>query len=250
MKTFVQKVFRRLASMGRRPPNISTDYRIITDSADVRLDGWLAPEVARRQHRAYAELLEAAREGSPRVDFAVAGEAVRRTRLANPRLLEVGCGSGYYSEVLPRLAGPMRYVGVDYSVEMVKLARRMYRKEAFVAGDARRLPFADATFEIVVSGNSLMHIAEYQLAIEENVRVSASWCVFHTVPVIENGSTTFLTKRAYGEPVVEVVFNRSELEATFARARLRIEAVFESIPYDVSAVLNERNRTLTYLCRT
>lgn len=241
---------RRLTAFRDRAPAISSDYQVLKDRGGEKLDGWRDSQVAGRQHEAFSGLLAAARSGSPRKDFVVAAAAVRGTGVANPHLLEVGCGSGYYSEVLPLLLGqPVRYVGVDYSVEMVRLASRSYPSESFVAGDACRLPFPDRAFDVVLSGTSLMHIAQYELAIRETTRVSDGWCVFHTVPVMDRRSTTFLQKRAYGEPVVEVIFNRSELEGCFARHGLRIEAVHESIPYDVSAVMNEPTWTLTYLCR-
>ena len=41
--------------------------------------------------------------GQPRQDFLVAAEAVRVTGIDEPLLLEVGCGSGYYSEILSYL---------------------------------------------------------------------------------------------------------------------------------------------------
>jgi hypothetical protein len=61
--------------------------------------------------------------------------------------------------------------------------------------------------------------------------------------------TTFLTKQAYGKEVVEVIFNKDEMDEVFAEHNLVTEQVFESIPYDVSEVVGERTWTLTYLCR-
>src|SRR5690606_6001917 len=156
-----------------------------------------------------APLLEEARRGRPRVDFEVAARAVEATGLARPSILEVGCGSGYYSEVLRLLLPrPAAYVGLDYSPSMLARARRAYPDERFLRGDARALPLADGSFDVVLSGASLMHIVEYDRAIDESVRVARGWCIFHTVPVLERRGTTLLRKRAYGEPVVEVVFNR------------------------------------------
>jgi SAM-dependent methyltransferase len=240
----------RLAGLRREPTPTSADYRVLSPNAEGSRDGWRTTDVAERQHAAFAALIADARQGSPRQDFVVAANAIRRTGLPNPRVLEVGCGSGYYSEVLPLLlASPIRYVGLDYSVEMVRLARRTFPADHFIAGDARALPFKSGHFDVVLSGTSLMHIREYDRAIRESARVCGGWCVFHTVPVIERRHTTFLEKRAYGESVLEVIFNRAELERLFAQHGLRVVATEESIAYDVSAVLHEPTRTLTYLCQ-
>lgn len=242
-------MIRRLVRF-REQPAASAGYEILAGPPVADSSGWRAESVAERQHQAFEPLIQAARSGSPRRDFAVAAEAIRRTGLMNPSILDVGCGSGYYAELLPILLGAaLRYVGVDYASSMIRLARRTYPREHFVTADARRLPFPPATFDVVMSGTSLMHIPDYETAIRESVRVSLSWCVFHTVPVMEGRPTTYLRKRAFGETVAEVVFNRTELERIFEREGLRIDEVFESIPYDLSEVLGESTKTLTYLCR-
>ena len=234
------------------PPAVETSagYRILDAGVQATLNGWRDAAVAERQHQAFVPLLQELRSGRPRLDFEVAARAVSVTKVTNPLVIEVGCGTGYYNEVWPLLLGsPVRYLGVDYSEGMTALAHRLYPGVQFVTGDACRLPFESDCCDILLSGTSLMHIADYALAIAESVRVSRRWCIFHTVPVMAGRSTTFLTKEAYGKEVVEVIFNRDELQEIFAAHRLVTEAVFESIPYDVSAVVGEHTWTSTYLCR-
>ena len=56
-----------------------------------------------------------------------------------------------------------------------------------------------------------MHIIDYRAAIREATRVAARYCIFHSVPVFDDHQTTFLSKYAYGAPVVEIVFeNRTD----------------------------------------
>jgi SAM-dependent methyltransferase len=228
----------------------SVGHRILDEGVRPTLEGWRDAAVAEQQHQAFVPLLQELRSGQPRLDFEVAARAVSATKVTNPFIIEVGCGSGYYNEVWTFLLGrPVRYLGLDYSQSMTALAHRLYPGVQFVTGDACRLPFESDCCDILLSGTSLMHIADYELAITESVRVSRRWCIFHTVPVMAGRSTTFLTKKAYGEDVVEVIFNRDELQEIFAAHRLVTEAVFESIPYDVSAVVGERTWTSTYLCR-
>lgn len=155
------------------------------------------------------------------------------------------------------LARVVRYVGVDYSASMTFLGRHTYPNLSFAIGDACCLPLEDGCClpledgccDILLSGNSLMHIPQYQVAIAESTRVSRAYCIFHTVPVMAQRPTTLLTKKAYGQPVVEVIFNQSELETLLAEQGLDIVQRFQSIPYDVSAVVKEQTWTLTYLCR-
>jgi SAM-dependent methyltransferase len=197
--------------------------------------GWLAARTVARQERAYQGLIAAMKRGEPRLDFKVPAEAIAATGLANPRLLEVGCGSGYYSDVFAKLlADGVRYTGVDYSDAMIARARARSPSTAFEIADATKLPYADGAFDIVFNGVSLMHIIDYQAAIREAARVAAGYCIFHTVPVFHDYRTTFLRKYAYGAPVVEVIFCKQELMQLCRDAGLRLEREWPSIPYDVS----------------
>jgi SAM-dependent methyltransferase len=237
----------------RRHILTSTDYRVLGGPEEARgmaaaSGGWLAARTAARQERAYLGLIAAMKRGEPRLDFEVAAEAVAATGLVNPRLLEVGCGSGYYSDVFATLlAGGIRYTGIDYSDAMIARARARSPSIAFEVGDATRLPYADGAFDIVFNGVSLMHIVDYQAAIREAARVAAGYCVFHTVPVFHDYRTTFLQKYAYGAPVVEVVFSKQELMMLCRDAGLRLEREWSSIPYDVSEATGHHSTTETYL---
>src|SRR5258708_5302855 len=97
----------------------STDYRVLSGADEARSmaassGGWLAARTVARQERAYANLIATMRRGEPRLDFKVAAEAIAATGIANPRLLEVGCGSGYYSDVFATLLpGDFSYTGID-----------------------------------------------------------------------------------------------------------------------------------------
>jgi SAM-dependent methyltransferase len=231
----------------------STDYRVLGGLEEARAmssssGGWLAARTAARQEHAYQGLTAAMKRGEPRLDFKVAANAVAATGLTNPRLLEVGCGSGYYSDVFAALlAGGVGYTGVDYSNAMIARARARSPSIAFEVADATRLPYADSAFDIVFNGVSLMHIIDYQAAIQEAARVAASYCIFHTVPVFHDYQTTFLRKYAYGAPVVEVVFSKQELMKLCLNAGLRLEREWPSIPYDVFEATGHRSTTETYL---
>src|SRR5262249_44666091 len=228
----------------------STDYRILRDVDEARnattsSPGWLAARTVARQERAYQGLSEAMKRGEPRLDFSVAAEAVAATGLAKPSLLEIGCGSGYYSEVFATLLpNGVAYKGIDYSEPMIARARAQYPATSFEVADATRLPYADQSFDIAFNGVSLMHIVDYAAAITEAARV-ARYCILHTVPVFDDHATTYLRKYAYGAPVVEVVFGKEELMGVCEASGLRLEQAWTSTPYDLFDVTGHHSTTQT-----
>jgi len=113
----------------RRHVLASSDYRMLADQEEARgiavsSGGWLAARTVMRQERAYQGLIATMKRGEPRLDLKVAAEAIAETGIASPRVLEVGCGSGYYSDVFATLLpGGARYTGIDYSDAMIARAR-------------------------------------------------------------------------------------------------------------------------------
>jgi SAM-dependent methyltransferase len=236
---------------GNRDIPTSAEYVLIEPALGLPagLDGWRDPAVAERQDSAFQGVLQEMYAGRPREDLLAAAEALRRSGRVDGSLLEVGSGSGYYSEILSYLLQrPIRYVGLDYSHAMVELARRRYPSQRFLVGDAAALPFANGAFDVVLNGVSLMHTVRYGAAIAESRRVTRRWCIFHTVPVLQCRRTTLLRKRAYGQPTIEIIFNEGELAALLQRSGLEIRHVAASVPYDLKAVVGEPTLTRTYLC--
>jgi SAM-dependent methyltransferase len=248
----VGKRFVKATPILRRHILPSADYRVLGGIDEARRaanssGGWFAARTVSRQERAYRRLIAAMKNGEPRLDLRIAAEAVAATGLSNPRLLEIGCGSGYYSEVLTTLLpSGVRYTGIDYSEVMIARARERYPAIAFEVADAMKLPYADLTFDVAFNGVSLMHIIDYQAAIREAARV-ARFCIFHSVPVFENYRTTYLSKYAYGAPVVEVVFGKRELMSLCSDAGLRLVREWPGIPYDVHDVTGHHSSAATYL---
>lgn len=76
-------------------------------------------------------------------------------------VLDLGCGTGRHALWLA--AGGARVTGLDFSEGMLRVARRKVGAERvhFVTHDVgEALPFAAATFDLVVSGLVLEHVAE------------------------------------------------------------------------------------------
>ncbi len=85
-------------------------------------------------------------------------ERLDLVRLEPRRILDVGAGTGWCSEALARRYRKAQVVAMDLSLGMVCRTRgrfggfsRRLRGHGFTCGDADRLPFADATFDLVFS---------------------------------------------------------------------------------------------------
>jgi GT2 family glycosyltransferase/2-polyprenyl-3-methyl-5-hydroxy-6-metoxy-1,4-benzoquinol methylase len=86
-------------------------------------------------------------------------------------VLDLGCGVGYGTRMLARAA--RRVVGVDVSPEALAHAGRAYGGErmAFLGADARRLPLAGRSFDLVVCLEMLEHVREQDAVLAEAARV-------------------------------------------------------------------------------
>lgn len=87
------------------------------------------------------------------------------------RVLDAACGEGYGAAMLAA-AGAKAAVGVDIDQATVDHARSRYGLE-FERADVARLPFEDASFDLVVSFETLEHVPDAASAIAEFRRVLA-----------------------------------------------------------------------------
>ncbi len=88
---------------------------------------------------------------------------------AGMRVLDVCTGPGMLADrALKRGA---EVVGLDFSEEVVELARKNVPNGKFQQGNAQELPFPDDNFDAVVCGYGVMHVPEPELALREMRRV-------------------------------------------------------------------------------
>lgn len=228
----------------------SSDYHVLGAGPVPDLSrGWQDPSVGEKQYAAFKPVMDEMYHGRPREDFTALAAAIKMTGLLNPRIIEVGSGNGWNSEVISYLTGiTFSYCGIDISQRMAAIGRKVYPGREFLIGDATSLPVRDQSCDILLSGTVLMHLPRYKEAIAESFRVSRRWCIFHTVPVMKNRQTTLLEKRAYGQPAVEVIFNEAEFVRSLEESGFSIKGVIDSLPYDLDDVLGEPTVTKTFIC--
>jgi len=85
--------------------------------------------------------------------------------------LDAACGTGRHARRLVALGHTVS--GVDLTPEMLERARTRVPEASFAVADVRELPFADASFPLVVCGLALAHLPSLEQATAELARVLA-----------------------------------------------------------------------------
>ena len=99
---------------------------------------------------------------------------LRPLLVAGTRTLDVACGTGDLALTLAA-AGETRVTGLDFCRPMLELAAQKARTHGcalpFVEGDALRLPFADAQFDVLTIAFGLRNLASVEGGLSEFYRV-------------------------------------------------------------------------------
>lgn len=147
------------------------------------------------------------------------------------RLLDVGAGFGFYSEVAVRLGF------VYYGVDPVPRANHVLRMSA------EHLDFPDAYFDVVICVDVLEHIRDAEAAVREMLRVlrPGGKIIVH---VPNRAQTHVLFPHPHQGDHVRDGYNRLELEGLFsAFSGVTVESTFNSVDalaWEVAFAQNNR----------
>jgi SAM-dependent methyltransferase len=136
-------------------------------------------------------------------------------------VLEVGCGEGRVARDLAERG--YEVTALDASPTLLAAAVESDPGGTYVRGDAEALPFADASFALVVAYNSLMDVDDMPKAVGEAARVLAAGgrlCMCVTHPVNDAGgwdeAGRFVLERSYlDREYVDIDFERDGLTMRF-----------------------------------
>lgn len=90
---------------------------------------------------------------------------------AEGRVLDVGCGTGWFTRRLAAFPN-LQVTGIDLDVEALAFARSHDPLSTYLPANALELPFADASFDHVLSIAALCFTADWHKAVSEIVRVT------------------------------------------------------------------------------
>jgi SAM-dependent methyltransferase len=155
------------------------------------------------------------------------------------RVLEVGGGEGELSERMQRELGA-EVSFVDFSPRMVELARA--RGVDAQEGDVQALPFADGTFDTVVSAWMLYHVPDVDRGLAEMARVLVPGGALIAVTNSVDHIAELRELLAYPPGAFEMSFNSENGEEYLRRHFTGIER-FDTV---VTATIHEREKLVAY----
>jgi SAM-dependent methyltransferase len=89
------------------------------------------------------------------------------------KVLDVGCASGGFFNIMRALEPTIDYTGIDIAEPAVDLARRTYQEARFEVADGVTIPFDDGTFDLVHCTSVLVIEPRYQEVWKEMYRVTS-----------------------------------------------------------------------------
>lgn len=199
---------------------ISYGYQTI-DGSEINenlTSAWKSEDIPEKQRALVQRDLRSMYKGNPPTVFKVLADCLQPFVFPNCSILEIGCSSGYYYEIIEYLLNiNIDYTGVDYSEAFIKMAKDYYPKAKFYVADGASLPFEDEKFYIGISGGILLHTPNYKEHIKETARVAKKYIIAHRTPICRQKETQFFKKYAYGVETLELRFNENEFILEFKK---------------------------------
>ncbi len=130
-------------------------------------------------HRVTREEFDRQAESMSKASIFTDSDILDRIRCAarvagSSRVLDLGCGPGIVTEALAIETGQV--IALDLSPEMIRRARQRCEEAGqknvrFTIGKAEKLPFHNASFDVIVTRLTIHHFPDPEAALSEMIRV-------------------------------------------------------------------------------
>jgi len=150
---------------------------------------------------------------------------------AEEKVLDLGCGTGAFTEQLKRF--DLDLTGVDISRNAVGFAKKMNPDIKFVVSDIERLGFKDGYFDVVIFSAVLHHFEDFSKCASEAYRVLRKGGRFFAFdPNVRNlfmrvyRNMRFISRSTH--TINERLLSKEELERVFKEARFSVSVIAAS----------------------
>lgn len=216
-------------------------------SHEFTANAWCDRDIPLKQRELVQTQLDQMYHGTVQPHFQTLVDLLKPIIHNDSTVLEMGCSSGYYYEILSYLLNtPIQYTGVDISQHFIDMAKEFYPSQNFLVADCTDIPLPDRSQAISISSGLLLHVPRYQEHIAEAVRVSDRYVVAHRTPICRQKPTQYFRKQGYGVDMDELHFNERDLLTEFLSNGLKFVSAIEfaSDPtndsYEVSYVFERK----------
>lgn len=120
-------------------------------------------------------------------------------------VLDVGCASGGFFNIMRTFEPNIEYTGIDLSEKALELARERYPEAKFVLTEGFDLPFEDNSFDVVHCTSVFNNEPNYQGMLKEMYRVSNRFVVIDIRLLKDLGTVR--------ESVYNIQFDGAQVEA-------------------------------------
>ena len=230
-------ILRLIRARIKRSYSVSHSYKKVSIFSDVdiakTIETWQCESTPREQWKIVSQQIQRLKQNIETTEFKSFREALETSYETNDffSVLEVGCSSGYYSEVLNRSFPNSSYIGVDFSKQFIEFGVEKFPNINLQQMDAQDLgEFADRQFDCVVSGCVLLHIPNWENALIESARVANRTLILHRTPLSDTNTQRYI-KSAYGSPTLEWQFSINDINEQLAATSFQLKNV---IPLSVS----------------
>lgn len=110
----------------------------------------------------------------------IIGDIMEIEKIESPKVLDAGCGEGFFTATLHEAFPQMEIVGCDGAEEALAIARKIDPKAIFEKANLYELPYRDYEFDLVICSEVLEHLQEPAEALKELCRTGKR--VLITVP--------------------------------------------------------------------
>jgi trans-aconitate methyltransferase len=130
-------------------------------------------------------------------------------------VLELGCGAGYYGDVLQSILPNVQYTGCDRSAAMIAVAQQRWPQHTYQVLDATQdiYWFADKHWDVVIEGCSIIHEWQWQKVLECCTRLAGKWVLLHRTPYSKSLCHEWYEHDAYGRKCFAQQFTVTEIHA-------------------------------------
>jgi SAM-dependent methyltransferase len=144
------------------------------------------------------------------------------------RLLDFGCGTGHYGELLERhFPGSFEYTGCDYAPEMVEAARAEWPGRTFVVNDLFDNRLHLGSYDVLLAGALVDVLPEYERALDQLLGSPVPYVLLHRQQLTQGRSRTEVAPGYAGQLTHRTYLNRADLEAAAARHGRELVRTFD-----------------------